>query len=380
MAKRDYYEVLGIAKNASAEEIKKAYRKLARQYHPDVNPDDKGAEAKFKEVKEAFDVLSDSTRREQYDNFGHAEEGFGQGFGGYGQGGFGGGSGFGFEDIFETFFGGGGMRGHRPAGPQRGSDLRYDMEITLDDVAAGLETTVNVTRVDQCENCDGSGAKPGTSPVKCTACGGTGQQQTVRSTAFGRFVSVKPCDACGGEGKQIKERCRECQGSGRVNRERKIEVKIPAGVDNGNRLRVAGEGEAGLRGGPPGDLYVFIHVRPHEIFKRNGDDLIVEIPISFSQATLGTELEVPTLDGKAKLKVPEGTQPGTSFRLRGKGIPHLRGYGRGDQHVRVNVKIPQKLSNKQKDLLREYAVLSGENVTTPDKGILNKVKDALGGK
>ncbi|MBS4022027.1 MAG: molecular chaperone DnaJ [Dethiobacter sp.] len=376
MAKRDYYEVLGVARDASGEEIKKAYRRLARKYHPDVNPDDKEAESKFKEIKDAFDVLSDNTRREQYDRFGHAAE-EAQGQGGFGQG-FGGG--FGFEDIFDTFFGGGGgMRGRRP-GPQRGNDLRYDLEITLQEVAAGLETTVNVSRIDQCETCGGSGAKPGTHPVRCTVCDGTGQQQTVRSTAFGRFVSVKPCEACGGEGTQIKERCATCQGNGRVHRERKIEVKVPAGVDTGNRLRISGEGEAGLRGGPPGDLYVFIHVRPHEVFKRQGDDLIIEVPISFSQAALGTELEVPTLDGKAMLKVPEGTQPGNSFRLRGKGIPHLRGYGRGDQHVRVNIKIPQKLSNKQKELLRDYARISGEDVSAPDKGIINKVKDALGGK
>ena len=379
MAKRDYYEVLGLGRDAPVEDIKKAYRRLARKYHPDVNPDDKDTEAKFKEDKEAFDVLSDSARREQYDRFGHAaEEGHG-GFGGFDPSGFGGAGGFGFEDIFDTFFGGG-MRGRRPAGPQRGNDLRYDLEITLKEVAEGLETTVNVTRVDQCETCGGSGAKPGTKPVKCTVCGGTGQQQTVRNTAFGRFVSVKPCDGCGGEGTTIKERCATCQGSGRVHRDRKIEVKVPPGVDTGNRLRVSGEGEAGQRGGPPGDLYVFIHVRPHEVFKRQGDDLVIDVPISFSQASLGTELEVPTLDGKAKLKVPEGTQTGTSFRLRGKGIPHLRGYGRGDQHVRVNIKIPNKLSGKQRELLREYARLSGENVAAPDKGIIDKVKDALGGK
>jgi molecular chaperone DnaJ len=375
MAKRDYYEVLGVDRSASPEEIKKAYRRLARKYHPDVNQGDRNAEEKFKEVKEAFDILGDSTRREQYDRFGHAaEEGFGPG--GFGQGGF---AGFGFEDIFDTFFGGG-TRGRRPAGPERGSDLRYDLEITLKDAAFGLETTVSIQRVEECDTCDGSGAKPGTSRERCAHCGGSGQQQTVRNTAFGRFVSVKPCDVCGGEGTIVRERCPDCQGSGRQRRERRIEVKIPPGVDTGNRLRVAGEGEAGTRGGPPGDLYVFIHVRTHELFRRQGDDLFFEAPVSFVQAALGTEIEVPTLDGKVSLKIPEGTQPGTSFRLRGKGIPHLRGYGRGDLHVRVNVKIPQKISGKQRELLREYARLAGEETAAPDKGILGKVKDALGGK
>jgi molecular chaperone DnaJ len=380
MAKRDYYEILGVSKDASPEDIKKAYRKLARQYHPDVNPGDQSAEEKFKEVKEAFDVLSDTDRRAQYDRFGHAaEEGYGNGFGGFGgfgqgQAGFGG-----FEDIFETFFGGGG-RSRRPQGPQRGADLRYDLEINLEDAAFGLETHVNIPRSESCESCGGSGAKPGTQPETCTYCQGTGQQQVVRNTAFGRFVSVKPCDACHGEGTFIKERCPDCGGNGRIQRERKIEVKVPAGVDTGSRLRVGGEGEAGSRGGPPGDLYLVIHVRPHKVFKRDGDDIIVEMPISFAQAALGMELEVPTLEGKARVKVPEGTQPGTFFRLRGKGIPHLRGYGRGDQHVKVNVAIPKKLSGKQKDLLREYARLSGEEVITQDKGIIDKMKDALGGK
>jgi molecular chaperone DnaJ len=377
MGKRDYYEVLGLARNASAEEIKKAYRKLARQFHPDVNPDDKTSEDKFKEVKEAFDVLSDANRRARYDQFGHAAEeganGFG-GHGGFGQSGFGG-----FEDIFDTFFGGGG-RGRRSAGPQRGNDLRYDMEITLENVAFGLETNITIPRVEQCDTCEGNGAKPGSEVVTCQQCGGTGQQQVVRNTAFGRFVSVKTCEACAGEGKQIKEPCPTCHGAGRLQRERTIEIKIPPGVDTGSKLRVSGEGEVGLRNGPSGDLYVVLHVRPHKVFKREGDDIIIEMPVSFAQATLGTEMEVPTLDGKARIKVPEGTQPGTFFRLRGKGIPHLRGYGRGDQHVKVMVNIPRKLTGKQKELIREYAKLSGEEVLPVDKGIIDKMKDALGGK
>ncbi len=377
MGKRDYYEVLCLARDASAEDIKKAYRKLARQYHPDVNQDDKNAEAKFKEVKEAFDVLSDPNRRAQYDQYGHAAEegfnGFG-GHGGFGQGGFGG-----FEDIFDTFFGGGGHN-RRSSGPQRGSDLRYDMEITLENAAFGLETSIKIPRIEQCDACQGSGAKSGSDVVTCRQCNGTGQQQVVKNTAFGRFVSVKTCDACAGEGKQIKDPCPTCKGAGRLQRERTIEIKIPAGVDTGSKLRVSGEGEAGLRNGPPGDLYVVIRVSSHKLFKREGNDIIVEVPISFAQAALGTEMEVPTLDGKARIKVPEGTQPGTFFRLRGKGIPHLRGYGRGDQHVKVTVNIPRKLSGKQRELIREYAELSGEDVLPAEKGILDKMKDALGGK
>lgn len=377
MAKRDYYEVLGIAKDASADEIKKAYRNLARKYHPDVNQDDQDAEKKFKEVKEAFDVLSDPQRRAQYDQFGHAAEEGGFGTGGFGQGDF---SGFGgFEDIFDQFFGGA-TRTRRPTGPQRGNDLRYDLQISLEEAALGLETKINIPRAENCDTCGGSGAKPGTQPETCSHCHGTGQQQVARNTAFGRFVSVQTCEACGGTGTLIKERCPDCHGNGRVQRERKIEIKIPAGVDTGSRLRVSNEGEAGTRGGPPGDLYVVIHVRPHKTFVRQGDDIIVEVPISFAQATLGTELEVPTLTGKARLKIPEGTQTGTSFRLRGKGIPRLRGYGQGDQHVKVVVKIPKKLSNKQKELLREYAKLAGEDVAAEEKGFLNKMKDALGGK
>lgn len=373
MVRRDYYEVLGVSREATSEEIKRAYRNLARRYHPDVNQDDPKAAEKFKEIKQAFDVLGDQEQRLRYDRFGHAaEEAGSNGFGGF--------SGFGgLGDIFETFFGGG-MHTSRPSGPQRGSDLRYDLEITLQDVAFGLETTINMERIETCETCRGSGAKPGTSPATCTACHGSGQQQVVRNTAFGRFVSVKTCDACLGVGQIVKERCPDCHGRGRRERERKIEIKVPPGVDSGVTLRVSGEGESGWRGGPPGDLLIFLKVRPHELFKREGSDIILEVPVSFAQAALGTEIEVPTLDGKARLKVPEGTQPGTFFRLRGKGIPYLRGHGRGDQHVKISVKIPQKLSAKEKELLYEYARLTGEEVAPPDKGIFSKVKDALGGR
>lgn len=375
MAKRDYYEILGVSRDASSEEIKKAFRKLARKYHPDVNPDDKDAEKKFKEIKEAFDVLSDPERRQRYDQFGYAAE---EGFAGFGQGGF-----TGFDDIFGSIFDdffGTTVRTRRRSGPERGSDLRYDLEIALEEAAFGAEKTINVIRTENCDKCEGSGAKPGTKPETCTYCNGTGEQQEIRTTAFGRFVNVRSCEACGGTGTFIKERCPGCGGSGRIERERKIDVKIPAGVDTDSRLRISGGGEAGRRGGPPGDLYIFIHVRRHKIFSRQGDDIYVEIPISITQAALGTELEVPTLDGKARLKIPEGTQSGATFRLRGKGIRRLRGYGSGDQHVRVIVQIPRKLSARQKELLREFARLSGEKTGDSDKGFIGKMKDALGGK
>lgn len=384
MPKRDYYEVLGVGKDATPEEIKKAYRRLARKYHPDVNPGDKEAETKFKEVKEAYDVLSDPQKRQQYDQFGHIDEQFsGAGFGqqgGFGFGDFGNFADFGgFEDIFDTFFGGGSRRRRRPA-PEKGADLRYDLEITLEEAASGLETELRVPRTENCPACGGSGARPGTQPVTCSACNGTGQQQFSRQTAFGRFINVQTCSVCHGEGKIIKESCPECRGEGKIMQERRIEVKIPPGVDNGSRLRVPGEGEAGVRGGPPGDLYVVIKVRPHKIFKRDGDDLYCEIPISFSQAALGAEVEIPTLQGKATLRIPEGTQPGTSFRLKGKGMPRLRrGVGQGDLYVKVNLKVPRKLNAKQKKILQEFVKAGGDSVE--DKSFINWMKDAFtGGK
>ncbi len=379
MPKKDYYEVLGLERSASQEEIKKAYRKLARRYHPDMNPGDKESENRFKEVKEAYDALVDPDKRAHYDQFGHME----QGFGGFGNGFGGGGSqqGFGgFEDIFESFFSGGGaFSRRRSAGPQRGADLRYDLEITLEQAAFGLETKLKIPRTETCSACDGSGAQAGTRPETCSACGGSGQQQVVRNTSFGRFINVQTCEGCRGEGKIIKEPCRECTGKGQVHRERKIDVKIPAGVDTGSKLRVAGEGESGRRNGPPGDLYVVIHVKPHKIFKREGNDLILDFPISFAQAVVGAEVMVPVIDGKkVKFRIPEGTQPGTAFRLKGKGIPHLRGLGRGDQHIVVKVKVPERLSAKQRQALRDFARVMGEELPE-EKGFMDKVKDALGG-
>lgn len=366
MAKRDYYEVLGVERGASVEEIKKAYRRLARQYHPDFNksPD---AEVKFKEINEAYEVLSDPQKRQQYDHFGHQTD-F-NGFGGFNGADF---SGFGFESIFESFFGGG--QRHRP-GPEQGSHLRYDLEITLEDAYFGRKKEIKILRTELCPDCKGSRAKPGTKPETCSACGGSGQQRHVRNTPFGSMINVVTCLACGGEGKIIKEPCPACRGQGRVVRERKIEVRIPPGVEHGSRLRISGEGEAGLRGGPPGDLYVVISIRPHKLFKREGSDLIYEMSLDMARAALGMEVEVPTLEkNPAVLRIPEGTQPGSVFRLKGKGMPWLRGSGKGDLKVKVNVTVPRHLSARQKQLLNDF-IKAGE-----EKGFINRVKDALGGK
>ncbi len=375
MPEKDLYVMLGLDRDASQEEIKKAYRKLAREYHPDVNPDDSRAVEKFKEVKKAYDILSDPQKRTMYDRFGHTEDSFnGGGAGGYGDF-----NGFGFEDIFENFFGGfGGSR--RSRGPARGNDLRYDLEITLEEAFNGVQKEITIPRTETCTECTGSGARKGTSPETCEACQGAGQQQYVRNTAFGRFVNVQPCVACSGRGQTIKEHCPDCGGSGNVTRERRIEVKIPAGVDNDNRLRVPSAGEAGSKGGEPGDLYVFIKVRPHRLFRREGNDLILDLPVTIAQATLGTELEVSTIEGKTNLTIPEGTQPGKVFRLKGKGMPALRGYGRGDQRVRVDVAIPKRLNREQKEALANFARLCGEELSGTGKGLFNRVKEAFGGK
>ncbi|OAT82391.1 molecular chaperone DnaJ [Desulfotomaculum copahuensis] len=376
MAKRDYYEVLGVSREATAEEIKKAFRKLARQYHPDANPDNKAAaEAKFKEIAEAYEVLSDPEKRANYDRFGHAATD-GQGFSGFG-GGFGGFGDFGgLGDIFDMFFGSG---GRQRRGPEKGADVRVDLEISFKEAAFGLEKDIRVPRVETCTTCGGSGAAPGTRPQPCVACGGTGQIQFAQSTPFGRIVQTRTCERCHGSGRIIEKPCGTCHGSGQVRRTRSIHIKIPAGVDTGTRLRVAGEGETGLRGGPQGDLYVYIHVRAHRIFRREGNDVVMEVPLSFVQAALGDEIEVPTLEGDAQLRIPEGTQHGTVFRLRGKGIPDLGGYGRGDQLVRVKVVTPTKMSEEQKQLLREFAQLGGESPAGVEKGFFKKVKDAFMG-
>ncbi|OIQ61559.1 chaperone protein DnaJ [Moorella thermoacetica] len=382
MAKRDYYEVLGVSRDASEAEIKKAYRQLARKYHPDMNPGDKEAEEKFKEVQEAYEVLSNAEKRARYDQFGHAgtEAGGGPGFGGFDFGGAG--ADFGFGDIFDMFFGGGFGGAARRQGPQRGDDLRLDLEISFEEAAFGVEKEVGIPRQEKCPECGGSGAAPGTHPKTCPTCHGSGQIRIAQRTPLGQFQTIRTCHQCHGQGTIIETPCPRCRGRGVVQRTRKIKVKIPPGVDSGARLRMAGQGESGLRGGPPGDLYIYINVRPHKLFRRDGYDVFCEVPVSMVQAALGDNIKVPTLDGKEELHIPPGTQSGTSFRLKGKGIPRLNGVGRGDQHVRIHVETPINLNEKQKELLREFARLYGSEprgAREQDKGFFRKVKDAFMG-
>jgi molecular chaperone DnaJ len=381
--KRDYYEVLGVSKTATAEEIKKAYRTLARKYHPDLNKNNPAAAEKFKEVSEAYSVLSDETKRGQYDQFGHAAfenggaGGGPGGFGGFGGGGFGGfqNGGPGMEDIFDMFFGGqGGRGGHRSNGPQRGADLRYDLDLSFEEAAFGVEKEISIYRDEQCTRCNGSGAEPGSKVETCPECHGTGEIRFVQNTMFGQMQSVRPCSKCHGEGKIVSESCHECHGKGTIKKSKKLKVKIPAGVDNGSRLRVAGEGAAGTKGGPAGDLYVYLTIRPHKFFERNGVDVYCEVPINIVQAALGAEIEIPTLDGKVVMKVPAGTQPGTVLRLKGKGIPSLRNSMRGDQMVRVKVVVPKKLNDRQKKALQDFADICKDNINPEEKSFLNRIK------
>ncbi len=348
MAKRDLYEVLGVTKDASADDIKKAYRKLAMKYHPDRNPDDKSAEEKFKEVQSAYEILADDQKRGAYDRYGHAA--FEAGGGGFGAGAAGaGGASFSdiFGDVFGDIFGGG---GRQRGGPQRGADLRYTLEISLESAVRGTKVQIKVPKLEICETCEGSGAKKGTQPVTCTTCKGQGQVRVQQ----GFFTLQQTCPACRGRGKQIKDPCPSCRGQGRVQKQKNLQVNIPAGVDNGDRIRLAGEGEAGPQGGPAGDLYVQVSVLPHEFFEREGNDLHCDVPISFVDAALGGELEVPTMDGRVKLKIPAETQTGKLFRVRGKGVPNVRGGAGGDLICRVVVETPVKLNNKQKELLRAF--------------------------
>ena len=379
--KKDYYEVLGVAKDSSEKDIKGAYRKLAMKYHPDRS-DAPDAEEKFKELSEAYAVLSDAEKRKKYDQFGHAginsqysqEDLFrgvnfedllrGFGFGGGGQ----------QESIFDMFFGG------RSRGPARGRDLRYDVNLTLEQAASGLESTIDVPRTENCPACQGSGAKPGTSPVTCSNCRGSGQVTRAQNTPFGQMVTSAGCPKCGGRGKIITSPCKDCGGTGKVHKTRKINIKVPPGVEDGQHLKLRGQGDAAGSGGETGDLYVVINVLPHPKFQRVESDLLLEMPISITQAALGAEVEVPTLGGRAKIRVPAGTQTGSVFRLRGKGMPRLQGMGAGDLHAKVKIKTPSSLTDRQKQLLEALAVEFGEKrkkQTEKEKSIIDKIVDEV---
>ncbi len=375
--KRDYYEVLGVDKSASADEIKKAYRKLAKKYHPDLNPDDKeGAEAKFKEATEAYEVLSDSTKKQQYDQFGHAA--FDQTAGGGYGGGFGGFDGFDMGDIFSSFFGGGfGGQRRNPNAPQKGRDIVYNVDLTFEDACFGIEKEITINHLEKCGECDGKGAKKGTSPTTCPTCHGTGQVTSVQRTPLGNFQSSRPCSSCGGKGTIIKDPCPDCGGKGTVRNSKKVRVKIPAGIDNGQQVYVRGEGDAGTNGGPSGDLILSVRVKPHKLFVRQGYDILCDYPISFVQATLGAEIQVPTIDGKVSYNIPEGTQSGTVFRLKGKGVQRINSTQRGDQYVTITVEIPKGLSESQKDILRQFDDKVDSSKYKKRKSFFEKMKDSF---
>ncbi len=370
--KRDYYEVLGLPRNAGKDDIRSAYRKLARQYHPDVNkePD---AEAKFKEINEAYQVLSDDEKRALYDRYGHAAMGQGgaggfEGFGGFGD----------LNSIFEDFFGFG-TRSAARQGPRRGADLRYDLEIEFEQAVFGAQRDIQINRMEVCPNCKGSGAEPGTTPMRCSECNGTGQIRRAQQSIFGSFVNVSTCPRCGGVGEVVTTPCSACHGAQRVERARKLSVDIPAGVDNDMRIRLSGEGEAGMYGGPAGNLYVVIHVKPHRYFRRREDDILLNLNINIAQAALGAEIRVPTLEGEEKLTIPAGTQTGAVFRLRNRGIARLQRSGRGDQVIIVNVAVPTNLDAAQKRLLAELGKTLGSEVTPQEeKSFFERLKEALG--
>ena len=370
--KRDYYEVLGVQKNATDEELKKAYRQLAKKYHPDANPNNKEeAEKKFKEVNEAYEVLSDKQKRRMYDQFGHSgPNGYSSDFSGFsgfdGFSGFGGGNG-GFDvdlgDIFSSFFGGS-TRSQRQNGPVRGRDLRVRIEIAFEEAAFGITKEITINRDEQCDTCHGSGCKPGTTTETCKVCNGSGQVKSVQNTILGSFSSVRTCEHCGGSGKIISNPCVDCKGRGTVRKQRKIKVNIPAGIDNGQIISLRGEGEPGLRGGGPGDLYITVSVKPHSVFTRKGDSLFCNVHISFAQAALGAIIDVPTLSGVEQYDLAEGTQTGSIFTLKGKGIKNINGRGTGDLYFTVIVDVPKKLNSEQRDLLKRFAEISGEKFDT----------------
>ncbi|WP_293976682.1 molecular chaperone DnaJ [uncultured Clostridium sp.] len=362
MANKDYYEVLGLQKGASDDEIKRAFRKLAVKYHPDRNQGNAEAEEKFKEINEAYQILSDPEKRAKYDQFGSAAF---DGTGGFNGGGFGGFDGFdmgGFGDIFESFFGGGGGSSRRRNGPVRGNDIEYTVTLTFEEAVFGVEKEISVTRSENCEHCNGSGAEPGTNVKTCPTCGGSGQVRVQRQTPLGSFVSTSTCDHCHGSGKITETPCKECRGKGHIRKTRKIKVNIPAGVDTGNVMPLRGQGEHGLRGGSPGDLYVKINVTPSKTFTRKGNDVYIDAHISMAKAALGTEITVATVDGNVKYTVPAGTQSGTMFRLKGKGIQRVNSSGKGDQYVKVIVDIPKSLNKAQEEALYAFMKASGEEV------------------
>ena len=372
--KRDYYEVLGLSKGATEEEIKKAYRKLAKQYHPDLNPGDKTAEAKFKEVNEAYEVLSDKEKRERYDQFGHAgvDPNFGAGGGGFGGFDMGG---VDLGDLFGSFFGGfGGGSSARRNGPQQGESLRANLTITFEEAAFGCEKEIELARTEPCQDCHGSGCEPGTTAEICPDCRGSGVVRIQRGAGGFSFSSSAPCSRCRGTGKIIHSPCKNCNGAGSVRRRARVKVKIPAGIDEGQAISVRGQGNAGKNGGPAGDLIVGIRIRPSATFRREGSNVLYQQKVSFAQAALGAELEIPTIDGNVKYTLPAGTQPGTTFRLRGKGIPLLSDRGRGDQYVTVQVEVPASLSSEQASALREFARTMGEDGAGAGKGFFDKRK------
>ena len=373
---RDFYEVLGVDKSSSDAEIKKAYRKMAMKYHPDQNRDNAEAEEKFKEANQAYEVLSDTSKRSKYDQFGHAgvDPSYGGGGGGF-SGGF---DDIDLGDIFGSFFGGGfGGGSSRRNGPQKGESQRISMVLTFEEAAFGCTKTININRVESCKTCNGTGAKPGTSSTTCSQCNGAGQVKQAQRTPFGTFQSTATCPRCNGKGKTINTPCSDCSGNGRVTNKANIEVKIPAGIDNGQSIQLRGQGSAGANGGPAGDIIVTVSVNEHQLFERDGSDVICDIPISYVQAVLGDEIIVPTIHGKVKYTVPEGTPTGTVFRLRSKGIPHLNGRGNGDHFVRVNIEVPKKLSHEQKDIIKKFDATLSDTNCEEKKGFFDKLKDAF---
>ena len=374
--KRDYYEVLGIQKGASDDDIKKAYRQMAKKYHPDLNPGDKEAEARFKEVNEAYEVLSDAQKKARYDQFGHAGVDPNFGSGGY--------QGYGFDnmdidlgDIFSSFFGGGGGRRQNPNAPRRGSDVSAAVVISFEEAAKGCKQQVNVHLVDTCGDCGGSGAAKGTAPATCPACNGSGQERRQQRTPIGIIQTQAVCSRCHGKGKIIESPCRTCQGSGQVRKPAVVGISIPAGIDDGQVMTIRGKGNAGLNGGPAGDLQVQVSVRPHALFERDGFDIWCELPLTFAQAALGAEISVPTLEGNVSYAIKEGTQPGDTFRLKGKGIPYINGRGRGDEIIRVTIEVPKNLNGKQKDILRSFEEATGDGNYQKRKGFFDKLRDAF---